>query len=375
MSRRRGTELIYLSTVLLPLLAFMSLAVDVGRVQTAKTQLRSAADAAARAGSMGISDGTASTKAIAIAARNSVDGTPLILQNADVQLGYWDTSAKTFTAGKTPNNAICVTAKRVASRGTSIPLLLARVVGVFTCDITTYATVYSTQLKPNIFLTSISMNASSNIDSYNSSLGAYSPGTALSNGDVETNGNISLQTSAVIHGDALPGIGNSVSTGGASFVTGSTTPLTTTLTLGPCPTLTGSPTELGTFTKNGTGTYTLTAGTYHATSVNIGGSYQLNVSGKVTLYVDGAFTMNSTSTMPIGSTPSDFKIYLTGNANMNLGGNINLYANIYGPSINATINSSAQLYGTLSADVLNMSGSGQFHVDETGSGGGRQLVQ
>ena len=47
-SRRRGVAIIYIIVVLIVMLGFCSFAVDLGRVQTAKTELRRAADAAAQ---------------------------------------------------------------------------------------------------------------------------------------------------------------------------------------------------------------------------------------------------------------------------------------------------------------------------------------
>ncbi len=49
-SRRSGMAFIYIIVALVAMLGFCSFAVDLGRVQTAKTELRRAADAAARGG-------------------------------------------------------------------------------------------------------------------------------------------------------------------------------------------------------------------------------------------------------------------------------------------------------------------------------------
>src|SRR5688572_20516570 len=72
------------------LMAVVSLGVDLGRVQVAKTELRTVADAAARYAATGIADGTAVAKAQAVAAENKVDMRPLNLLASDVELGNWD---------------------------------------------------------------------------------------------------------------------------------------------------------------------------------------------------------------------------------------------------------------------------------------------
>src|SRR5437016_2131421 len=130
--RQRGFSLVWTIVCMTSLLAFASLAVDLGRVQSAKTELRRAADAAARYATSGLSDGTALTKAIAAAAENDVDGTPLILTNSDVVLGTW--SGGTFTAGGASPNAIKVSAQRSQARSTAVPLLFGTILGMSGCD-------------------------------------------------------------------------------------------------------------------------------------------------------------------------------------------------------------------------------------------------
>jgi uncharacterized membrane protein len=131
--RRRGLALVYLAVTITVLVGFCSLAVDFGRVQAAKTELRSAADAAALSGAAGLSNGNAATYAIATAGQNNVDGTALVLQNADVVTGTWSNGS--FTAGGASPNAVQVTAHRTSARGTAIPLMFAQVIGRSSCDV------------------------------------------------------------------------------------------------------------------------------------------------------------------------------------------------------------------------------------------------
>src|SRR4051812_37257514 len=82
--RRKGIGLIWAMTVILVLCAIASLAVDLGRVQLAKSQLRSAADAAAlAAGDVLLKDPNAArSTAIQIAAANKADGSPVVLDSS-----------------------------------------------------------------------------------------------------------------------------------------------------------------------------------------------------------------------------------------------------------------------------------------------------
>src|SRR5437764_1148924 len=74
---RRGAVMVYSVAIMVVFVAICSLAVDYGRVQLTKTELQSAADAAARAGAAGLYDGTAVTRAVDCARYNVADGTPV----------------------------------------------------------------------------------------------------------------------------------------------------------------------------------------------------------------------------------------------------------------------------------------------------------
>jgi hypothetical protein len=132
------------------LMAVISLAVDFGRVQLVKTELARAADAAARsaAAQMGTSLSDAITSAKNIASANPVDSGTLALLNEDIQFGVWNTGTRVFTHVVTNNpaevNAVRITAKRVHSRGTAVPLMFARTIGMETIDVTHESIVTTT---------------------------------------------------------------------------------------------------------------------------------------------------------------------------------------------------------------------------------------
>src|SRR5690349_7677067 len=92
---RKGIGLIWAITVILALCAIASLAVDYGRVQLVKSQLHSAADAAAlAAGNVMQSDPAAArTVAMQIAQANKAENKPVALDAAqDVEFGIWDSA-------------------------------------------------------------------------------------------------------------------------------------------------------------------------------------------------------------------------------------------------------------------------------------------
>lgn len=129
------------------LIGFTSFGVDVARVRLAKSELSSAVDAAARRGASYLPNGTTAVKnaAVALAALNNVDGSPLVLDPAnDIDVGTWNAGTKTFTAGGGSPNAVKITGHRTASRGTGVPLLFASIIGISTCDISATATTLLT---------------------------------------------------------------------------------------------------------------------------------------------------------------------------------------------------------------------------------------
>src|ERR1700753_2222792 len=99
---RRGISLIYCTVIMTAMIAITSLAVDLGRVQLAKTEMRRAATAAARAGAAGLATSLANVQSFAqqYAQYNSVDGGTIAFNTStDVAVGTWNSTTKTFTAG------------------------------------------------------------------------------------------------------------------------------------------------------------------------------------------------------------------------------------------------------------------------------------
>jgi Flp pilus assembly protein TadG len=156
----RGTAMIWIVVSFGVLCMFCGLAVDLGRAQTVKTELRRAADAAARAAAAelanGGTDGQIYTAAYQVAYANSADGiagvgVPVSLRNpvqlntstgrhgtitgsADIQIGNWNFNTRTFTVTSDPSqrNAVRVYARRNGdySYQPRVPLIFTRVLGI-----------------------------------------------------------------------------------------------------------------------------------------------------------------------------------------------------------------------------------------------------
>lgn len=141
-SRMRGVAALYMIVIMIGLCALCSLGVDYGHVQLVKTELRRAADSAARAAASQLraTKSAAIAKAVEYAGYNKVDGTPVVLdQVKDIEFGTWTPADKKFKATTSSDistcNAVHVIARRITARGTSVPLMFARVLGQNSCDV------------------------------------------------------------------------------------------------------------------------------------------------------------------------------------------------------------------------------------------------
>jgi Mg-chelatase subunit ChlD len=149
-----------LVAICLPLFLIMAaFAVDVAWMQLTRTELRTATDAASRAGAKTLSlvqtVPAARAAAKQAARRNLVAGTPLRLANRDIEFGLGSQATRTsrfsFTEGGSMLNAVRVTGRRTAgSTGGPVALFLGHVMGVSQFEPRQVAT--STQLDRDLCL-------------------------------------------------------------------------------------------------------------------------------------------------------------------------------------------------------------------------------
>jgi Mg-chelatase subunit ChlD len=152
--------MLVLIAICLPLCVIMAaFAVDVAWMQLVRTELRTATDAAARAGakelSLSQSESAAKQRAKQAALRNEVAGSGLQLANNDIQIGASTqanpTAKFSFSANSTKPNAVRVKGRRTSgSLGGPVDLLFAGVLGVD--DFEPEHTATSTQLDRDICL-------------------------------------------------------------------------------------------------------------------------------------------------------------------------------------------------------------------------------
>jgi hypothetical protein len=362
---------IYAVVALITLMAVCSLAVDFGRVQLVKTEMRRLCDAAARYAVTGVSDGTALAKANWVAGQNAVDNAGLAFQPTDVEIGNWDKDTSVFVPNLLPMNAVRVTARRTAATNNAVETVLARAIGINTVDVTVRAIATMRGAGYAVVgLNYITMNGNSS-DSYWS----HGSGPTGEFGAIASNGNITLSGSSMIHGDARPGVGKMVF--GATHVTGSTAPLTSPLSFpnGNAGTYATSNDNVnipavnkpgGSLTVPAGSAVTLPGGNYYASSVVIGGS--LSFSGPATIYCYGSFSMYGSANTS-GNQPGNLRVVMcpgpsgTAPGNVAIGSSAALFADIYAPQSNIVLSGTGDIYGSVLGMSVTMTGTSAIHYD------------
>jgi len=131
--------IIFVIMTMAAMLGFCSLAVDLAHVQTTKTELRRAADAAARAAVANLSGGTtaAQNAAIAMAANNLADNAAVVVPTTDIQFLNWTSKTNyTVVSGASGANGVKVTTRRTAATNNAVTLMFGGILGMKTCDVT-----------------------------------------------------------------------------------------------------------------------------------------------------------------------------------------------------------------------------------------------
>src|SRR5438552_7847587 len=224
-SRRSGVVIYYLLGAIVAFSAACSFAVDYGRVRLAKSQLQTAADAAALAAANAMSNGFGAARAEAVkyAAANITDGiaTPIDV-NKDITFGYWgdpqdlvdgpDDDVDNFddpkddedepdvpsvftplSAGDGRANAIRVSLERSTERKNALPLVFAAMFGKHTCDVHAHAVAVTYNAWPGdgfVGIKKIKMEKRSTTDSYLSNWGPYTESQRREHGSIKTNGKL-----------------------------------------------------------------------------------------------------------------------------------------------------------------------------------------
>ncbi len=401
---RKGVILLLTAFLMVFFIGLIAFATDSGTIVLARTQLQSAADAAAIAGIDALSGGTtaAQTAAQTIAQANTAGGANIsVVPSSDIAFGTWNSSTATFTvltgSGISGASAMRVTCHLSQSRSTGLHLFFAPIFGISSEDVSATA-IANKGSAPCGFvgLNGINISGGSYTNSYNSGSG-YSAGSAGSQGNICSNSSISLSGgSTIVNGNATPGIGDTVSASGGSSVTGTTTAETTALsepavnTSGAAASNNNANIPLsqqgknpidgqGDFTLQGGDYLTLPAGTYYFAKLTLGGGSTITVNAAVVIYTTGDVDISGGSVANTTSIPSNFVLDSSTTGKVTISGSSQMYGIVYAPAADITRSGgSSDFFGSMVGKSLTLSGGGGLHYDTALGGGGStttQLVQ
>ena len=365
MRRSHGLAMIYTILILMIFFAFASLAVDFGRVQVAKTELRRTADSAAMAAAANLPYGVTSAQnaAVAMATANMVDGSALSLDTTnDIEFGTWNLTTKTFTvltgSARSGATGIRITARRTSARGTAIPLVFGALIGRSTCDINALSTAYCSGRRAELVgLNGITVQNNFFGGAYNSSTTTSPTHTTITTGAyAASNGAIDAGMNEAVQGVVLGPSGTSnLTTVNAATVLPSNISF-------PLPTGGTATTD---FTISGT--MSVPGGTYYANDLTMNNNSVLNFTGVTTLYLSGNVKFQGDATITAyNSIPGNLKIYHTGTGSFGsaTANNDTIIADIYAPGVDFAVKNNAILYGRFIFKTITAKNNLDFYYDE-----------
>lgn len=137
----RGSAMAVLGAGVVLTLGMASVAVDMGYLYIMQNQLQVTADSAALAGLARVPDvDQARTQATTFVESNMPSGKHgTVMAADDFKTGFWDDTARTFTDGGTPLNAVQVTVRRSQSNGNAARLFFGQLLGFNSLDLSATA--------------------------------------------------------------------------------------------------------------------------------------------------------------------------------------------------------------------------------------------
>lgn len=377
--RRGGFSVLYLSFAMVLVFAFASLALDYGRVQAAKTELRRAADAAARAaitraGSIsGVQDA-----AYLWASKNTCDGSAVLINKGlDVEFWAWDPGTRKLVGPLSGTARAGADAIKVTCRRT-LPLTLGQIVGARSCDVkgsTTAAIIPPGFGLVGINYIKLSGNSTASYWSGDGYIGA-------NQGHIASNGNVTSTSTAIINGSVwtLPGatvtgvspLARRTLTAPLSYANGSSSPYSRT---------NNDNARLPSGLMNnwnlstGNSVYTIQPGNYIINSFSVGANGGLLLQGPTTFYCYGNVNLGGNATTA-KNLPHNLKIVMIPNpisgvapGTVSVSSGASLHAHIYAPQSDVTLSGNGAIYGQVIGKSITMTGSSDVYYDLSGAGG------
>jgi hypothetical protein len=365
--KRRGNVLIYSVFAVIGLVGMGSFAVDYGRREAVRSELQFAADAAARAAIFGLSNNTAATKAIAIAAQNRADNSAVVITSTDVTVGTYDTSTGVFTSGGPSPNAVKVVASRTGSNGVATTLLSViggpqRVnvsVTSYAVANTAFSAVASSTYAPPTTHGLVGLNwfnlNSSTIESWD-----YTTNTTAGGVMGGTNAGVNINSSTW-GGTLYKPSGQSVTNNGSTIT--STANLGSNYSFASPTTPASGVTNMGNYNGPSGTSQTFAAGKYYFSNFSVPSGKTVIFSGAVELYINGSCNIAGNITT-YNNLPANTKIRAVSGSGVDIGsGATPLYLDVYAPLSPLNV-SGRRVYGSFIMGGINLS-SARLSIDRT----------
>jgi len=226
----------------------------------------------------------------------------------------------------------------------------------------------------------VSVSGSAVTDSYDSSLGDYGSQTPGENGDIGTNstevGSVDVSGSIAVNGQAFVGPGvadpeSIVTGGGTTLITGEPPVVSMPGTIDMPPVVVPETLSCTPLTVNGNDTVTLSSavGEYCFTDVDVEGGGTLTSDGPVTVYLTGNLHAAGNTAIGVEHDPTQMLFLVTSSSEGatiegTITGSSAFYGALYGPDATITITGNAEVYGSMIAGSVDLSGSAELHYDE-----------
>jgi Flp pilus assembly protein TadG len=392
--RPRGNIIVLSCALLVCLMALVALAVDVGYLAHAHTELQRTADSVSLAAAARLPNVANALDAGKSTARNNDTSIATALDDGDFEFGWWNRNTSTFTIpapANRPTNAVRVTVSRTEAGGNPINLFFGSVIGKSAADITCKSTAYMDRSLCGAFvgIEWVDVQGNPGSDSFDSVEGAYNANKSNFRGSVCSDGNITISGDTVLKGDARAGTDSEVTLSGGIDVTGNVgnrvkplnmppvdaTPYATNNNNANLPLVLRSSDQggryvsplspNGNFTLQAGEVYTMPPGIYYFNNMTLNGGCTLNTTGNTSIFITGnllraggAIVNNNTMLA------SNLEIYMTGGT-ANFTSDNPFYGVIYAPNTNVTISGTADFFGAAVGETLRFMGDGTAHYDES----------
>jgi Flp pilus assembly protein TadG len=379
---RQGSIAILAALFLVITFAFVAFSIDFGYIVVTKSELQNAADAGALSGARKLSKGRqeAITAAQLWASRNKAAGQSVeTVVTQDIEIGRWDDATASFivipeTSNEVPT-AVRVTCRRTMSRGNALNLFFGSILGTSNADVLAVSIAAVTRNRCGYLIGLNYINVGNGqVDSYDSALGTYLQQPRRRNGNVCSDGPITIGSLGFVYGNAAVGRGFTVNA--PAQVSGQIITRSTPIKWKPVNT-TGISSNLNStiptkYFRNGELRITsddvviLQPGTYHfPNGIKITGSGGIQTTGRTRIVMGGASSIGGKGLVNGTQVPGFLRIDIT-DGTTKFSGSSDFFADIYGPTADIAISGNAEFYGAVFARALDLSGSNsRIHGDES----------